>query len=197
MEEVWKDVVGYESLYQVSNLERIKSLPKIDLRGHLRNEKILCMFTTKQGYQQLGLHKEGKEHKYLVHQLVAQAFIPNPHNYPIVNHKKEFEKTNNRVDNLEWCTYSYNANYGTNQERRLKNTDFKEKVKRIDYKNMQKHRRKKVYQYDKDLNLVKEWNSILETKELGFHTGEVSRCCNKKSKTHHGYTWSFDRLEAM
>ena len=199
MEEVWKDVIGYENLYQVSNLGRVKSLPKIDLRGHLRNEKILHMFITKQGYCQLGLHKDGKEQKHLVHQLVAQAFIPNPNNYPIVNHKKEFEKDNNCVDNLEWCTYSYNAKYGTYQERRIKSVNFKERSKNIDYKNIQKHRRKKVYQYDKNLNLVNEFESVLKTGDFGFKPNEVSQCCNKVNhrKTHKGYIWSFNKIEVQ
>jgi hypothetical protein len=196
MEEVWKCVKDYEGLYRVSNLGRVKSLSKIDLRGHLRNEKILKLRTTKQGYSQVGLHKDGKETKFLVHQLVAKAFIPNPNNYPIINHKKEFEKSNNTIDNLEWCTYKYNANYGTYQERRIKSIDFTQRTKNIDYENMQKCRRKKVYQY-KGTELIKEWNSILETKKFGFQPSQVSECCNKVKgfKTHRGYTWSFNKLE--
>lgn len=118
MEVVWKDVRGYEGIYQVSNCGEVLRLRSLDSRGHLRNSKILKQTKTKDGYMQLGLHKNGKEQKVLVHQLVAMAFLDNPNNYVEVNHKDE-NKQNNSVSNLEWCNHKYNANYGTSQARRI------------------------------------------------------------------------------
>lgn len=118
MEVVWKDVMGYEGIYQVSNYGEVLRLRSLDSRGHLRNSKILKQTKTKDGYMQLGLHKNGKEQKVLVHQLVAMVFLDNPNNYVEVNHKDE-NKQNNSVSNLEWCNHKYNANYGTSQARRI------------------------------------------------------------------------------
>lgn len=117
--EKWKEINGYEGLYQVSNLGRIKSLTKTVTCGKgttIIEEKIL-KFRNCDGYNRVHLMKDKKETNIYVHRLVAQAFIPNNNNYPIVNHKDE-DKTNNKVENLEWCTYKYNVNYGTANKRR-------------------------------------------------------------------------------
>lgn len=126
-EEEWKTIPNYDGIYQISNYGRVKRLKSYDSRGHLRNERIRKPRKTKDGYLQIGLHKEGIETKFLLHKLVAQSFIKNVKKYNEVNHKDE-DKTNNCVDNLEWCCHKYNANYGTSQERRLKN--FSEAIKK-------------------------------------------------------------------
>lgn len=105
--QFWKDIPGYEGLYQVSNTGRVRSL---NYNG-TRKTKVLKQGTNKDGYKRIKLYKDGKFKVYLVHRLVALAFIPNPNNYPIINHKDE-NRWNNNVDNLEWCTYKYNSNYG-------------------------------------------------------------------------------------
>ena len=102
--EIWKDVKGYESLYQVSNLGRIRSIKN--------GIKIKKQYERPNGYMQVCLCQNGKITTYKTHRLVAEAFIPNINNLPEVNHKDE-NKINNCVDNLEWCTSSYNKNYGT------------------------------------------------------------------------------------
>lgn len=99
MVEVWKDIEGYEGLYQVSNMGRVKSL----IKGI-----ILKQWTDKDGYRQVGLLKK----TFKVHRLVAKAFIENPDDLPLVNHKDE-NKANNNITNLEWCTNEYNLSYGT------------------------------------------------------------------------------------
>lgn len=98
-----------------------------DSRGHLRNARILRQHVQRCGYKQIGLHKDGKEKKVLVHRLVAEAFLENPHNYTDVNHKDE-NKRNNLVSNLEWCNRSYNCLHGTAQERRINSRRAKRKV---------------------------------------------------------------------
>lgn len=110
--EIWRDIKGFEGLYQVSNLGRVKSLPKYTYsRGYpqLRKEKILRPgYTGKNRCYATVVLNDGKGYK--VHRLVAQAFIPNPDNLPQVNHKDE-NPFNNCADNLEWCTNQYNVNY--------------------------------------------------------------------------------------
>lgn len=116
MEEFWKDIKGYEGFYQVSNLGRVKSLAKYQ-KGNggsifWRKETILKPANSGRGYLMVVLIKNKKRKSYILHRLVADAFIPNPYNLPQVNHKDE-NKTNNVVSNLEWCDNKYNSNYGT------------------------------------------------------------------------------------
>ena len=116
--EIWKPICGYESSYEVSSLGRVKRVASYDARGHLRQERILKQCSTAFGYSQVGLYENGKESKFLVHNLVANAFLPNPDKLSDVNHKNEI-KSDNRLENLERCTRAYNCNYGTWNERRL------------------------------------------------------------------------------
>lgn len=111
MDEIWKDIEGYEGKYEVSNLGNVRSL---NYRG-TGGIKLLKQGTTR-GYKLTCLYKNGKGKQYWVHRLVAIAFIPNPNNLPVVNHKDE-NPSNNNVNNLEWCTQEYNINYGTARKR--------------------------------------------------------------------------------
>ena len=108
--------------------------------------------------------------------MVAIAFIPNPNNYPYINHKDE-NKENNFVDNLEWCTNSYNQKYGNCPQK------IAEKLS------------KKVFQYSKDGELLRIWNSTMECKRNGFHQGEVAKCCRNEAKSHKGYIWSYTEIK--
>ena len=110
MEEIWKDIKDYEGLYQVSNKGRVKSLARYDLRGNFRQEKFLKPHKTDNGYLQVSLYNNRKRKRFMVHVLVANAFIENPNNLPEVNHIDE-NKTNNIVQNLEFCDRFYNAQY--------------------------------------------------------------------------------------
>lgn len=108
MEEIWKDVVGFEGLYLVSNLGKVRSL----VRGTKlidKSEGIMAK-TKHKGYEYVNIWKDGKCKKGIVHRLVAQAFIPNPENKPCVNHK-DFNRSNNSVENLEWVTYRENIRH--------------------------------------------------------------------------------------
>ena len=106
-DEIWKDVVGYEQFYQVSNNGRVR---------RKRDHYELSQQIGSGGYKQVVLSKGGKSKPIPVHRIVAKAFIKNEFNYPCVNHKDE-DKQNNNVENLEWCSYRYNINYGTRTSR--------------------------------------------------------------------------------
>lgn len=131
--EVYKDIEGYEGQYQVSNLGNVRSLDR-ECKGNkcvfIKKGKILSPKTHKNGYLIVGLCKDSKMKMYYIHRLVAEAFIPNPNNLPIINHKDE-DKTNNNLINLEWCDKSYNALYGSCPQRKRDKIKGK---KRIYYK---------------------------------------------------------------
>ena len=131
MEEIWKDIKGYKGLYQVSNLGRVKSLSRERNNQYSNKEIILKQSQDDKGYCQIILNKDSKRKSYKVHKLVAEMFLdknkfksmPNEDRNKIdlnklqINHINEFEKNNNCVENLEYCTRLYNCNYGTRNER--------------------------------------------------------------------------------
>lgn len=126
--EIWKDVKGFEGYYEVSDLGRVRSVDRVvvdTVRNceRLLKGKLLVQRDNGNGYKTVMFCKEHKLYNKYVHILVAEAFIPNTDNLPQVNHKDE-DKSNNCVDNLEWCTGKYNSNYGTGQQRSL-NTKIK------------------------------------------------------------------------
>ena len=120
MEEIWKPIVGYEGYYEVSNLGRVRSIDRVvvDKTGRRQFKKgtLLNYRPDRQGYYIVALSINRKYKTKCVHTLVADAFIPNPDNLPQVNHKDEV-KSNNCVDNLEWCSAKYNANYGNRNKK--------------------------------------------------------------------------------
>ena len=190
MEEIWKDIPGYEGLYQVSSLGNIKSCQKIlkyrNGKNVHRKETIMSLNKSFGQYLTVGLSKNNKRKLYNVHYLVAITFIDNPNNLPCINHKDE-DKFNNSVNNLEWCSYSYNVRYNNNI-RRL-----------IDTRNSNCSRgcEKQVYQYDLNGVLIKVWSSLKSIqRELGYKATNISSYClgkyNKKSA--YGYKWSYNPI---
>ena len=141
MKEIWKDIQGYEGRYQVSNLGRVRSLSRKRWNGYtftnLEGRILKLRLNKNKGYLNVILydgHRNGKTIE--IQRLVAQAFIPNPNNLPCVNHKDENPR-NNKVENLEWCDYRYNNNYG-NHNLKLSLTKQKKKYKIISIKNGRK-----------------------------------------------------------
>lgn len=161
--EVWCDVVGYEGLYMVSNKGRIKSHTRMvdypDGTKRLAYGKLIKRNIDSQtGYPRVHLSKNGISTTYNVHRIVAEAFIPNPLQFPIINHKDE-DKTNNRADNLEWCTQEYNVNYGS--RRAIVN------------------RQCPVRQRDKDGNIIAEYSSMVEaSKATGIPKQTIHAACD-------------------
>ena len=184
MQEIWKDVVGYEGYYQVSNLGRIYSIPRNHTKGGFRK-----LHLDKDGYARVDLYNKNHKGKLFgVHRLVALAFIPNPQNLPMINHKDE-NPNNNCVDNLEWCDCKYNNNYGT---RNIK-LGLAQKGKYVP-KGKDNWCSKSVNQYDKKGNLLKKWGSIAEaTHSISDKavTTNISACCKNKLKSAYGFIWRY------
>ena len=173
MNEIYKDIVGYEGKYQVSNLGNVKSL------NYKRSgkEKLLVPYQTANGYMTISLWNNNRGHTEYIHRLVAKAFIDNPDNLPEVNHKDE-NKQNNSVENLEWCDSKYNMNYGEGA-----------------HKKSAENHKKPIYQYDLQGNFIKEWSSATDIhRELGYSNTNIARCCRGVSKTSHGYIWRYKEV---
>ena len=172
MEEIWKDIKGFEDKYQVSNLGRIKSLK--DKNGKYR-EKILKQCITQKGYLSIYLSLESKKYTYTIHRLVAQTFIPNTENKPQVNHI-DGNKSNNIVSNLEWCTNSENQKHAWEHGLSVNKGQ------------------KPVGAYDINDNLILSFNSIEEAaKYFNKKRVNIDNALHHKQnqKTAYGYVWKF------
>ena len=171
--EIWKDVVGYEGLYQVSNQGRVKSLERKDRFGRIVKGRTLKPGVKNSGYLFVGLYAGGKKKMFFVHRLVCQAFHENPYSKPQVNHLNE-DKTDNRACNLEWATAKENLNHGTHNERMVKTLS------------------KPICQYTLDEKIVKTWASLTEVKrKTGFSQGNISEVANGNRKTAYGFIWKY------
>lgn len=175
MIEEWLPIKGYEGLYEVSNLGRIKSLERKKWNGksnHIWKEKILKFGTNGANYLAVNLYKNKKRKFITIHKLVATTFIDNPNNYLEINHTDENPK-NNAVINLEWCNRKYNCNYGTRNQKVI--------------------HCKKVYQYDLQNNLIKTWSSSKEASDtLNINVDSIYHNVAGKLKTAGGFVWKYN-----
>lgn len=173
MQEIWKDIKDYEGLYQVSNFGNVRSLYRIENYSKYkrkRNGKILRQNTTR-AYNYVILCKNNKTKTFRTHRLVAETFLPNSNNYPVINHI-DGNKQNNRIENLEWCTYKYNI----------------EEAYRLGLS-----KTKKINQYDLKGNYIKTWNSIINaSKTLKIDTSAITKCCRGKRNKAGGYKWKYN-----
>ena len=182
-EEIWRDIKNYEGLYQVSNWGRVKTI---------KTQKIRKLVSNHKGYLLVKLCKNGISVGFSVHRLVAEAFIPNPDNLPQVNHINE-NKTDNRVENLEWCTNEYNHNYGTRNERaRLKKIGNPKMKTCLGKFGKDHHSSKSIIQFTLDDELVRKWDSASDAHRcIGVNYKNISSCCNGQRLSAGGFKWEF------
>ena len=180
MEEIWKYIKNYEGFYQISNFGRVRSVDRFVNGNHINCDyqfmkgKMLKLRKNRYGYWIVILRKNSSSKGFLVHRLVAEAFITNPNNLPYVNHKDE-NPANSIVTNLEWCTASYNLEYSNVAEK------------------INKFKIRRVIQFDKNMNEIKRWNSLKEAAaSIGRAQQNISRCCRNKCKTCGGYKWRYE-----
>lgn len=174
MEEKWKDIPGCPN-YQVSNKGEVKSLNY----KRTKKEKVLKLCKNSDGYLNVNLIKDGKAKNMKVHRLVADAFISNPENLPQVNHKNEC-KTDNRVENLEWCTSKYNINYGTRMERVTKS------ISKANTNNPKLSKKIKCVETGVEYHSTRDIE-----RQFGFDHSHICACCNGKQKQAYGYRWEY------
>ena len=181
LNEIWKDIEGYEGLYQISNLGRIRSL---DVRTYQRNKfgkfqyvlhkgKVLKAQKQRNGYLTIDLHRKGQFKRQTIHRLVAEAFIPNNDNNKYINHKDN-DILNNKVSNLEWCTQKYNIKYA------------------YDYGNKIPPNMRSINQIDNNGNIIATFISMQEAeRKTNIRSANISKCCRKLRSRAGGYKWEY------
>ena len=202
--EIWKDIEGFEGMYQVSNMGNVKSLERTvwcGLNGGLYktvHERILKPRKDR-GYLRVRLYKDGKSRWYLVHQLVAIAFCENPEGYTEVNHIDE-DKTNNCAKNLEYCSRSYNMTYNGRANKVGKKVAEKLRGRKQSEEHIKKRAEKHckpVLAIDKITGLILKFVSSREAeKETGIPHGNICACCTGKRNSAGGFYWMFANDDA-
>ena len=167
MEEIWKDVVGYEGLYEVSNFGNVRSL--------FRYKKKLKWNICNNGYATVQLFKNKVGKRLLVHRLVAEAFL-----------------LNNYVNNLEWCTQGYNLSYNQGHKKRAERKRWFYDELSVKFKENNPAIKIPVIQMNLDGEIIREWESIKEAIEtLGYKSSHICECCKNKRKTSNGFRWKY------
>ena len=191
MTEIWKDIRGYEGLYQISDFGRVKSLKRTTTGKHIRKvpEKLIALNVNKDGYIQVNLWKDNKLKRYKTSQLVALNFIDNPNNKLTVNHKDGI-KSNNNIENLEWMTIKENLRHAYDMQLKKPPSDYnKEMSRQYDIK----HKSKSVNQIDlKSGNIIKTWFSMSDvSRSLNISVSCISKCCTGKFKQTNGFRFEY------
>lgn len=182
MIEEWKDIPGYESYYQVSNFGRIRSL---QYKGRKRM-LVLKPIIKRTGYYVVSINRLQKH----IHRLVAEAFLPNPCNFPVVDHI-DTDKSNNSVENLRWCSIKDNVNNPLSKELRTN------MVRRKCYGRLGKDSltHKAVYQFSITGEFVRHWECMSDAcRHYGIDTGSMTRVCQGKSHTAKGFVWRYQNM---
>lgn len=171
-QEIWKPIKGYEGIYEVSSFGRIKSISR--KRGFIKGKtRILKPIIKDNGYAQINLYKDNIYTRHYIHRIVAQEFIQNKNNLPCINHK-DYNKLNNSIDNLEWCSYSHNNSYSNCQA-------IAGKTKRIP-----------IVQYDLQGNKIREWESATQAGHtLNIANTCITACCRGRARKAGGYMWRY------
>lgn len=191
MEEEWKDIEGYEDIYKVSNLGRVKSLQRevynTKSSKRLIKESIMSVRRESHQYDYVTLYKGNRHKRAYIHRLVAKAFVLNPCNYPDVNHKNEV-KRDNRSENLEWCDKKYNNNYGTGKRRMIESRNAHNVW----------NAEKEVHMYDKKGDYIRSFRSIVEaSKFLNVSENSIRPTVNKSNRSASGYMFSTEKKEKI
>ncbi|WP_373232115.1 NUMOD4 domain-containing protein [Cohnella sp.] len=168
--EIWKDIQGYEGMYQVSDLGRVRSLNRIDCAGRRLKGTLMKLSKTRGDYLMVGLTKNGETKLFRINRLVAMMFIPNPNELPEVGHDDD-DRQNNRVQNLYWTDRSENCTHNDRHKR------VGEKIG-------------KAIIGESSCSVIR-FKSSLEAERNGFNSSAIRNCLTGRSRTHNGYTWSY------
>ena len=192
MDEIWKDIEGYEGLYQVSNLGRVRSLDKY--RNGRNGAQVFCkgkiLKPFKSGPANYLTIALGRKKKAYIHRLVAIAFIQNPLNKKEVDHIN-CNITDNTIENLRWVTRKENLNNPITKKR-----NSESRKGGYQPKGKENKRSRPILQYSLNGEFIKEWGSQREIKRaLGYSNGNIYNCCALKSKTAYGYIWRFKEMQ--
>lgn len=182
METTFKEIEGYPS-YLIGSDGSVFSK---------KSRRFLKPILQHTGYKHIELFNEEGSKQFLVHRLVAMAFVPNPNNYPIINHKDQ-NKVNNASENLEWCTYKYNSNYGDCQKRKSSRINYYSEKQLRNRANMKNRNGKTVLQYSRDGEFIRSYPSTMEAfRQTGINPSHIGECAKGVRKVAGGYRWSFN-----
>lgn len=187
MGETWLPIVGYEGLYEVSDRGNIRSL--------FRYKKQLKPSEGNNGYLSVELFKNKQGKRFSIHRLVAMAFIPNPENFPQINHKDE-NKHNNCADNLEWCSAQYNMNFGVGGKTRHLKIDYSKPVYAENARKNAIKQSRPVEQFEKNGEFIQSFSSGKAASiATGINHSHIMECCSEKLKTAGGFVWKYRKEE--
>jgi hypothetical protein len=184
--ENWKDIIGYEGSYQISDIGNVRSISRAinDNGGKKYIDGMILKLIPTNGYLRVALSKNSKHRKFSVHRLVAIHFIANDENKRCVNHKDSV-RSNNHVSNLEWCTHSENTEHAVSKGRMVGNRNE-------GLKNEKNVKSRRVLQISKQGVLIGEFPSLQEVNRLhGFHHANVGACARGELKTAYGFKWQY------